>query len=86
MAWETGPEMTTLSYIPPEMTTLAAVRSGLSLLLSSWPTHSDMVLAGSMEGTLGRKKQQMHVSRMHVYTQTETLTVQKATQRRQPHS
>ena len=57
--------MTTLSYIPPEMTTLAAVRSGRSLLLSSWPTHSDMVLAGSMEGALGGKKPANEMCKTH---------------------
>lgn len=43
-------------YLPPEMTTLAAVNSGLSLLLSSWPSHSEVLLAGSMEGAWGKKQ------------------------------
>ena len=44
-------------HLPPEMTTLAAVNSGLSLLLSSWPSHSEVLFAGSMEGAWERNKQ-----------------------------
>ena len=32
--------MKTFIFLPPEMTVLALVSSGLSLLLSSWPTNS----------------------------------------------